>query len=104
MNWLELIAAPGFVAILTWILARKKYLAEVSKSELDNVEQSIAIYRKMVDDLGARIDLLSGTLNLLRKENEALTAENRGLKKRQAAMDKEIQRLKTRQDEDISST
>jgi predicted RNase H-like nuclease (RuvC/YqgF family) len=41
-------------AIVGYLVARKKYNAEASGSELDNVEKALAIYRSMVQDLSAK--------------------------------------------------
>lgn len=89
------VIAPGVTAVLAWFLAKRRYIAEVNTNELDNVEKSIAIYREMVEDLGARVDLLSKGLKELHAENEALLNENKGLKRKLSSMDREIRKLKS---------
>src|SRR5690554_4889692 len=87
----------GVTGIAAWLAARKKYAVEleqlktdvakaeqevekakneVSASELENVEKSIAIYRGMVEDLGQRVSILSQNINTLMKDNQDLIAEN----------------------------
>lgn len=103
-NFFTLIIAPSISAVLAWVLARRKYIAEVGSNELDNVEKSIAIYRKMVEDLGTRVDVLSKGLKELQLENETLLQENKALRKRLVAMDREIKNLKAKNNENGHGT
>lgn len=101
---LTLIVSPTLNVILLWILARKKDKADIKTTELSNVEKSIEIYRKMVEDLAARLDVLSKGLKDLQMENEALLNENKALRKRQASLEKEIKILKARKNEANTNT
>jgi|GEM_PF-736713 len=108
----------GATGLATWFASRRKYAteldalkqevakaeqavekakSEVSASELENVEKSVAIYRGMVEDLGMRVDALSKNINQLRVENEELVKENKALKRRIGGLVKEIQQLRDEQ-------
>ncbi len=48
-------AIVGIVTSLGgWFAARRKNLADVQTSELDNVEKAVKIYREQLEDIGAR--------------------------------------------------
>lgn len=97
--FLAIIGSNALASGMTYLFTKKKYLSEVSSSELDNVEKAIAIYKGMVEDLGMRVDRLSNTIEELRKENDALVVENKSLKRRISVMDKEINKLKNAQND-----
>lgn len=65
-----------------WFFTRKKQLAEIQASELDNVDNAVRIYREMIDDLGkqlrtaiAELDEAKRIIKELEQKIEALTVE-----------------------------
>ncbi|MCZ2393423.1 MAG: hypothetical protein LC105_06185 [Chitinophagales bacterium] len=101
---LSYLIAPIATAVLAWVLARRKYSVETDGMQLDNLEKSLDIYKKMVEDLSLRVEMLSKGLNEIREENDLLLTENRSLKRKINSMAKEIKDLKNYYNEDNSST
>ncbi len=66
-------------SLITYYLTRRKYLANVQGTEIDNVEKAVAIWRRMSEDLrtqrAADIETLRTEITTLQTENEALRAE-----------------------------
>ncbi|MCT4181641.1 hypothetical protein HZP54_16980 [Elizabethkingia anophelis] len=55
MNEVVITAVVGIVtSVGTWFAARRKNLADVQTSELDNVEKAVKIYREQLEDIGTR--------------------------------------------------
>ncbi|ROH98405.1 hypothetical protein EGI16_21460 [Chryseobacterium sp. G0240] len=55
MNEVYLTAIVGIITSLgTWFAARRKNLADVQTSELDNVDKAVKIYREQLEDIGKR--------------------------------------------------
>lgn len=69
----------------TWFLARRKNNAEARAEELENVEKSVVIYKKMLDDAMHQI--------------EHLTTLNKKLLAELAEAKEEINQLKTTNEE-----
>lgn len=44
-----------FTSLGTWFAARRKNLADVQSSELENVEKAVKFYREMVEDMSDRM-------------------------------------------------
>lgn len=61
------IIPPVVTALVAWFLARKKNRAEVSGSELENVEKALSIYRSMVHDLRDKIKELEDYVDELER-------------------------------------
>ena len=43
-----------FTSLVTWFAARRKNLADVHTSELDNVEKAVKFYREQLEDIAQR--------------------------------------------------
>lgn len=55
MNEVLLTAAVGLLtSVGTWFAARRKNLADVQTSELDNVEKAVKFYREQLEDIAER--------------------------------------------------
>lgn len=55
MNEVLLTAIVGVLTSLgTWFAARRKNLADVQTSELDNVEKAVKFYREQLEDIAKR--------------------------------------------------
>lgn len=59
--------------VATWLVTRKKNMAEVSASELDNVEKALVIYRSIINDLNGKIKQLEQEL----EEMERVVSEHK---------------------------
>lgn len=44
-----------FTSLGTWFAARRKNLADVQSSELENVEKAVKFYREMIEDMAMRL-------------------------------------------------
>jgi len=89
------------LSVITFFLARRKYLKEVDKAEteivsneIDNVEKATRIWRQLSEDITAR---LTADIAALRSENEktreklnALTRENNALRSQMSSLQKEL--------------
>lgn len=80
----------GFVA---WFFARRKNNADAKKSELDNVEDAIAIWREMAQQLAVE-------LKSLREENKVLAQE---VKKLRLSNNKIVKALDTITSENVAA-
>lgn len=67
-------------SLVTFLLARRKYLAEVKGSDLENLQKSLQIYIDIVEDNKKRIDLYQAEIERCNKEVFALRTENRDLR------------------------
>lgn len=74
----------GIVAIITaivsWLLARKKYTAEVDNSIISNMKESLEFYKVLSDDNKKRLDDSQKKLDEVIKENSDLKSELTALK------------------------
>lgn len=50
------ILAPVITGIITWLLAKKKYNAEVDNTVISNMHQSLEFYKALSDDNRARLE------------------------------------------------
>lgn len=61
-------------AIISWLLARRKYNSEVDTTLIENMQKSLEFYKTLVDDNKERLDEVL-------KRNDALEDEIRELRK-----------------------
>jgi len=60
-------------SIVTFILTRRKYNTEVDSQQIENMEKSFDIYKKMMEEtLEAQRKMMETKINDLQKENEFL--------------------------------
>lgn len=92
-------------AVLTFILTRRKYVAELQKervetesTEIDNVEKAARIWRELSEGVTSR---LNADIQQLRKENrqtrekiQILSRENNALRIQMYSLQKELQHTK----------
>ena len=78
---LILIASNILTGIAAWFVGRRKVSAETDNQVLKNLELSVNIYVKIIDDLKQEIHELNIKVQGLEKRVEELMAENRKLKK-----------------------
>lgn len=73
MNEFLLMVVPAAVSsLLTWLFSRRKYRAESQGNEIENVNKVLAIYRESIEDFKRQIDELRKRVELVVAENEEL--------------------------------
>lgn len=77
---LILIASNILTAIAAWFVGKRKTDAETDNQVLKNLELSIGIYVKIIEDLKSEIHELNLKVQDLEKKVEDLMSENRKLK------------------------
>lgn len=82
-------------SLVTFLLARRKYLAEVKGSDLENLQKSLKIYIDIVEDNKKRIDLYQAEIERCNKEVFALRTENRDLRNQLQSLSLQIIRQTT---------
>lgn len=84
MKELILIVAPAVLSsFVTWLFSRRKYRAESQANEIENVNKVLGIYRESIEDFKRQIDEL-------RKKVELVVAENEELGKQMEALTKQL--------------
>ena len=68
------------VSLVTYFMGKRKQEAETDSTTLDNLEKSLEIYQKMINDMSNKIDVLSAKINELEATVEKLYKENKQLK------------------------
>lgn len=66
------ILATGLSSVLTYVLTKRKYNAEVDRQVIDNLQHSLDFYIKLSEDTSNRLDEYHKDNMELRKENEEL--------------------------------
>jgi peptidoglycan hydrolase CwlO-like protein len=79
---LILIISNILTGIAGWFVGKRKVTAETDNMVLRNLELSIGIYVKIIEDLKKEIHELNNKVQDLEKKVESLMAENRHLKKK----------------------
>ena len=79
---LILIISNILTGIAGWFVGKRKATAETDNMVLRNLELSIGIYVKIIEDLKQEIHELNNKVDHLEKRVEELMAENRKLRKR----------------------
>ena len=67
-------------SIIAWLLAKRKYNADVDKSVIDNMQKALDFYTKLSDDNKNRLDENQKQLNEVLNENICLKGELEQLK------------------------
>jgi len=78
---LLLIISNMLTGIAGWFVGRKRQQADTDNQVLRNLELSVNIYVKIIEDLKKEIHELNNKVNDLEKMVEKLMEENRRLKK-----------------------
>lgn len=76
-----LIISNAFTAIAAWFVGRRKSNAETDNQVLRNLELSINLYKQIIDDLKKEIHDLNVKIQELESKVDALSQENRKLKR-----------------------
>lgn len=77
-----LLISNALTSVATWFVTRKRQQADTDNQVLRNLELSINIYVKIIEDLKKEIHDLNTKVEDLEKRVGELMAENRKLKKR----------------------
>jgi septal ring factor EnvC (AmiA/AmiB activator) len=72
--------ASAISALVTFLLARRKYNAEVKGTEFENFAKMLASYRDTIEDNQKRLDRYQAEIERCDKEIFALRTENRDLR------------------------
>lgn len=82
-NILTILGSNAVVAFLTFIFSRRKENSEIDTNVINNLEKSIMVYAKIIQDLkveiselNLKIQELELKIDELRKENEQLRIKN----------------------------
>jgi len=76
-------------SVVTYLVTRKKYKAEVDNNVISNMDDSLEFYKKLSDDTNKRLD------DILKKNNE-LIASNESLEKEVKQLKETVDDLTTR--------
>lgn len=102
MNEVYLSALVGIVTSLAgWFAARRKNLADIQGSELENVEKAVKFYREQFDDITQKLKAQSQETDRLMQlyrdqaeETRKLNAQNRELIEENKALLEELKKYK----------
>ena len=76
-----LIVSNALTAVAGWFVGRRRASAETDNQVLRNLELSINLYKQIIDDLKKEIHELNIKIQELESKVDALSAENKKLKK-----------------------
>lgn len=77
-----MVVIPSIVtAVLGWFVGRKRENVDLCGERLDNLEKSIGVYNKIIDDMSIKIDALKKEITKLETKIQDLMTENKKLKK-----------------------
>lgn len=88
------IATSTISAIVTWVLARRKYNSEVNGNIIANMEKSLDFYEKLSNDNKTRLDKILEDNKSMSNEVETLTNTNKELKESVDTLKQENKELK----------
>jgi len=76
------VGSTVIVSFVTFLMGKKKQAAETDSTTLQNLEKSLLIYQKMIDDMGNKIDDLTVKIEELESHLDRLIIENKQLKRK----------------------
>lgn len=82
-------------AMISWILARRKYNSEVDGTLIDNMQKSLDFYKSLSDDNKERLDKTIEDSAHFRELAEKLLLENKQLKKEVDALKDQVIKITT---------
>lgn len=80
-------------SVVTWFLSRRKYLSEVKKNDITNMQSSLDFYEDLSDDARHRLHDLRDENRQLREENIRIREENAAIRVDNAAIRAENARV-----------
>lgn len=82
MKDILLIVVPSIISAFTgWVLGYRKQNIDLCSDRLDELEKSINVYNKIIDDMAKKIEALTKEINKLETQINDLMTENKHLKK-----------------------
>lgn len=85
------IITSSIASCITWLLAKKKYNAEVDNKVIQNMQDALKFYKELCDDNQKRLEELA-------KDNEGLKAKNAELEKRDDKLEEEVREMRRKLD------
>jgi predicted RNase H-like nuclease (RuvC/YqgF family) len=79
-NVMMVLGSNAVVAVLTFLFSRRKENAEIDTNVLANLEKSIMVYAKIIDDLKREIGELNVKIQELETKIDQLKEENQQLR------------------------
>jgi len=79
-NTLFTVISSAITGVVTFFLGARKQKLENESSALTNIEQSISVYKLLIDDLKSQIKELLVKVDELEAKVDSLTQENHELK------------------------
>lgn len=79
-NVMMVLGSNAVVALLTFIFSRRKENAEIDTNVIANLEKSIMVYAKIIDDLKKEIGELNIKIQELEAKIDQLKEENQQLR------------------------
>lgn len=76
------VGSTVIVSFVTFLMGKKKQAAETDSTTLQNLEKSLLIYQRMIDDMGTKIDDLTIKIEELESHLDRLIIENKQLKRK----------------------
>lgn len=68
------------VSLVTYFMGRKKQEADTDSTTLENLDRSLLIYQRMINDMSDKIELLTKKIDDLETMVDSLMKENKQLK------------------------
>lgn len=81
-NVMMVLGSNAVVALLTFIFSRRKQNAEIDTNVISNLEKSIMVYAKIIDDLKKEIGDLNLKIQELETKIDQLKHENQQLREK----------------------
>ena len=83
MKDILLIVIPSLLSAFTgWIIGYRKQNIDLCSDRLDELEKSINVYNKIIDDMAKKIEALTTEIHKLEAKIQDLIKENKQLKNR----------------------
>lgn len=96
----EAILGTGILTtIVTFMLTRRKYLAEVSTIDIESMRKSLDFYIDMVDDNKKRIEYYQNEIERCNQEMSKLRSENIDLRKQLQEVSNQVMYLMSKDKE-----
>jgi len=74
-SWIAIGGTSILSSVLTYLFAKRKYNTEADSTEIKNLQESIKVYKIIIDDLKFEYKELRGEYKELKKEIELMKSE-----------------------------
>jgi len=74
-SWIAIGGTSILSSVLTYLFAKRKYNTEADSTEIKNLQESIKVYKIIIDDLKFEYKELRGEYKELKKEIELMKTE-----------------------------